>query len=555
MNNERARTAQQIFDDMHRELRAWNEQVPESADRMDPILRILLRLYANQLASIDGKIEHTWEAASRALIKSLCPESLRWPVPAFTVMQAQPKDPVVELDPQTRFFYKEEREEGDAFFFSSLRPEKLLKAELKNIFFAAGERVYDISPLQPESTRISASPQPSAFSGEGASLYASVQYQGNAEDFLDAVVFIQGDKEALQQIRWSKWFPCIDGDFDEDGGFCPGLNRTGGDIFSSGEDVSDWGGLRSSRDLFKPLENNFVIIPGDFATVWRPGLPDRGILGLLKNAGIDLPEEAEKLYWLKIMLPEGGDKSVFRHPVSMDFNCFIAVNRQEKTLFKHTGGNRLVEIEIPDNIDEIVEIDSVSDSQGNDFIPRHQALSGEEKKFYAVIAEGDRLRLLFDFSSRMELPPESITVNYSVTKGTGANGISAGKVTELYENHPGIDSLQNITPVRGAIPAKTDQQVAREVASRLRGRDRAMSLDQIVKWATTFDSRISRVECEKGVMRAPGGLRKCMVVKIFASEKDFYSEDEMNLLRQRLESFLKGRTSVNSQFRVEVIKL
>ncbi|MCD6379022.1 hypothetical protein J7M07_01075 [bacterium] len=554
MNTVKSRTADEIFQDMHRELRVWNDQVPESPERMDPILHILLRLYANQLASIDSKIDQTWESASNALIRSLYPEELRWPVPAYTVMRAEPSDPVVYVDPHTQFFYKEERDEGHNFFFSSLCNEKLLKAELKNIYFAFGNRVYDVSPLKRDSSKVSSPLQSSTISGKDAVLYVALEHQGQADDFTDSILFLRGIDGALEQLRLAKWLPCIDGQFYQDGGFCPGLYGTLNDIFSSRRGIMDWGGLRRSSDLFKPLENSFVIIPKDFVTVWRPGLPDRNFIKTMEECGIDLPEEAEKLYWIKILLPSRGDKSVFQQSFEMNFNCFIAVNRKEKTLFKHTGGNRLVEIEIPESINDIVEIISVADSQGNNFITRHKALDGDEKRFYTVIEENSRLRLFFDFSSEIELPPESITVNYSVTDGTKANGISAGKVSELYENHPGIISLQNITPVSGAIPAKTEEQIVSEVSCRLRGRDRAMTLDQIVNWAKTFDRRILSADCEKGVMRTQGGVRKCVVVKVTVHEKDFYSDDEINLINLRLESFLKARTSINSQFKVEVIK-
>ncbi len=554
MNTEKSRTADEIFQDMHRELRTWNDQVPESPDRMDPVLRILLRLYASQLASIDSRIEQTWKSASNALIKSLYPEELRWPVPAYTVMRAEPSDPVVYVDIHTQFFYKEDRDEGHTFFFSSLRNEKLLKAELKNIYFTFGNRAYDISPLKRDSTKVSSTFQPSAISGKDAVLYVTIEHQGQADDFTDSILFLQGIDGALEQLRWAKWLPCVDGHFYQDGGFCPGLYGTLDDIFSCRGEIMDWGGLRRNSDLFKPLENNFVIIPKDFATAWRSGLPDRDFMKILEECGIDPPEEAEKLYWIKILLPGRGDKSVFQQSFKMNFDCFIAVNKKEKTLFKHTGGNRLVEIEILENINDIVEIISVTDSEGNNFIPRHEALTGDEKRFYTVIEENARLCLFFDFSSEIELPPESITVNYSVTNGTKANGISAGKVSELYESHPGMISLQNITPVSGAIPAKTEEQIVNEVSCRLRGRDRAMTLDQIVNWAKTFDQRILRADCEKGVMRTQGGLRKCVVVKVTVREKDFYSDDEINLINLRLAAFLKARTSINSQFKVEVVK-
>ncbi|MCU0639936.1 MAG: hypothetical protein MUF59_08710 [Candidatus Krumholzibacteria bacterium] len=554
MNSERSKTAEEIFRDMHRELRSWNADIPESPDRMDPILGIMLRLYSSQLASIDKKITDTWTHASNALIKSLNPESLRWPVPAFTVIQAKPVDPVIHVDPQSRFFYKEERDGGKTFFFSSLRTEKLVQAALAGLYFTTGENVHDISPSPSAGTRVSGRMGPSTGTGRDAAVYMAIKHDGPVEDFEDSFIFLRGGDEALKQLRWSRWLPCIDGRFYEEGGFCPGLAGSIDDMFAKGAEALDWGGLRRSGDIFKPLENNFAVIPASFVTPWRRGNPDGAFMKAASAAGIQLPQSPETLYWIRIQLPHGGDKSAFQSPFSADFDCFIAVNRYEQTLFKHTGGNRLVEIEIPDDLDEILEIISVSDSGGRKYVPQHEALTSGESRFYNLMEQKGRLSLWFDFSGRVELPPDSITVNYSVTAGTGANGISAGKIRELYESHPGIESLQNIVPVSGAIPAKSEEQIIAEVSARLRGRDRAMSFEQLTGWVRTFDGRISAAGCEKGVMRTENGVRKCVVVKVTVRSREFYSDDEIELLRARLASFLKSRTSINSQFMVEMVK-
>ncbi len=554
MKGEKPKTADEIFHGMHRELRAWNPDIPESSDRMDPILRIILKLYAGQLEAIDRKIVNTWTVASNALIKSLCPESMRWPVPAFTVMQAEPSDPVIKVDPQTQFFYKEERDDGQTFFFSSLRTEKLLKARLRNLYFTAGDNVHDLSPPPPDGMQVSSRIQPSTFSGRNAAVYMAVEHDGPVDDFEDCIIFLQGNVNLLKQLRWSRWLPCIDGDFYEAGGFCPGAAGTIDDIFSVGGETMDWGGLRRSSDLFKPLEHSFMVIPKDFVTSWRAGDPDKKFLSALERAGHAGPAKEEKLFWIKVLLPSGGDRSVFQSSFRMHFDCFIAVNKYERTLFKHTGGNRLVEIEIPDDLKNILKIISVADSNGRAYIPRHEALNEKDGKFYNLLEQNGRLCLWFDFSSEIELPPDSITVNYSVTAGKDANGISAGKVSELYESHPGIVSLKNIIPVSGAVPAKTEEQIITEISARLRGRDRAMSFDQIVNWTRTFDERITQAECEKGVIVTDGGVRKCVVVKATVREKDFHSADEIELLKTRLGSFLKARTSINSQFKLEIVK-
>ncbi len=554
MDSERSKTAEEIFRDMHRELRSWNSDIPESPDRMDPILGIMLRLYANQLASIDRKITDTWTHASNALVRSLYPESMRWPIPAFTVIQALPTDPVIHVDPQSRFFYKEERDGGKTFFFSSLRSEKLVRATLAKLYFAVGGSVQDISPEGAPEAQVTGRMRPAAGPGSDAAVYMAVRHDGPVEDFENALLFLRGNAEALKQLRWSRWLPCIDGRFYEEGGFCPGLAGSIDDMFSTGGEALDWGGLRRSSDIFKPLEDNFAVIPGSFTTPWRRGNPDDAFLRMADASGAGLPENPENHYWIRIQLPPGGDKSAFQSPFRADFDCFVAVNRYEQTLFKHTGGNRLVEIEIPDEMDDVLEIISVSDSSGRKYVPQHEALTSGESRFYNLMEQKGRMCLWFDFSTRIEMPPDSITVNYSITSGTDANGISAGKITELYENHPGIESLRNIVPVGGAIPAKSEEQIITEVSARLRGRDRAMSFDQLTGWVRTFDGRIAGAGCEKGVMRTENGVRKCVVVRVTVRAREFYSDDEIELLRVRLASFLKARTSINSQFKVEMVK-
>ncbi len=554
MDGEKFKTAEEIFRDMHRELRSWNAEIPESAERLDPILRIMLQLYAGQLASIDRKITDTWTHASNALIRSLYPESMRWPVPAFTVIQAEPSDPVIHVDPQCRFFYKEEREGGRTFFFSTLRTEKLLSAKLRNLYYVAGDEIRDISPASGEGTRVADRIRSAVPAGGAAAVYLAIEHGGPAEDFENALLFLRGSAEALKQLRWSRWLPCVDGRFSEESGFCPGLAGAIDEMLATGGAALDWGGLRRSSDIFRPLENNLVMMPRGFVTPWRRGTPDAAFMKALGEAGAALPESPETLFWIRAQLPSRGDRAAFQAPFRADFDCFIAVNRHEQTLFKHTGGNRLIEIEIPENPDNVLEIISVMDSSGKTYIPQHEALTSDESRFYNMIEQGGRLSLWFDFSSTIELPPDAITVNYSVTAGTLANGISAGKITELYQSHPGVASLRNIVPVAGAVPAKNERQIVAEVSARLRGRDRAMSFDQLIGWVRTFDGRIAEASCEKGVMKTDGGVRKCVVVRAFVKAKEFYSDDEIELLRVRLESFLKARASINSQFKVEILK-
>ncbi len=553
MKQHKARTQQEIFTSMHRELRTWNSEIPESPERLDPILKIILQLHASQLARMDQRIDRLWDIARNSLIRSLYPECKRWPVPAHVVMRCLPADPVVEVDPHTRFFYREKREGGQTFFFSSLRTEKLVKAEVKHVFVKTQSSLIDLSPL-PEDTPPRAEPAVQLAPGESGRVYLGIDFEGNPAVLGKATVFLRGSDEVLKQIRWGQWYPSsTSGQFYDDSRFCPGLTSTIDDVISlNGERAIDWGGFRTTRDMFGRLENHFAILPESFTSTWQPGPAETTLADALASQGIALDSETGQFYWIRIDLSPRGDKRQLSNPLSAYFDAFIAVNKNEMTLFKHTGGNRLVEVELPEDLSNILDITKVVDSTGREYRPVHEIQPDPSHGSYSLEERDNKLVLWFDFSSSLQLPPDSLTVTYNITSGTDANGIEAGHITELYESHPGVESAESLTSTTGAIPAKTEEQVISEVSSRLRNRDRALSFDEIARWALSFDSRIKKATCSNGIERTAHGVRRCVVVEVTIAANDFYSDVEVDLMRDRLGGFLKSRAPVNTQFRVEI---
>ncbi|MEZ5360354.1 MAG: hypothetical protein R3F48_16175 [Candidatus Zixiibacteriota bacterium] len=547
----KSKTQAEIFADMHRQLRAFNNEVPASPDRMDPIMRILMQLYAHQLERIDKRLDDVWDIATQALIRSMCPESMRWPVPAYSILKCEPVDPVVVVDPHTKFFYKEERDRGETFFFSSLRNEKLIHARPVKMYLRIDDTVIDLSPQSMEDMTSTSRIRTTFAGGKNYRIYLGVDYSGAPSELSGARLFLKGDKDVLKQLRWAHWYPGSNmGSTQEDCGFCPGLTSRIEHLFADEKLYVEWGGLRTSAELFKPLENHIVELPEIFSSAWELGPIDSTLKEIATKDGLNI-DDSERLYWIRLDLPEGGDKTKLQSSFEINFNCFIVVNKNELTLFKHTGGNRLVEVELPEHIDTILEISGVTDSSGREYIPRHMAGTSKNQVYTPEEREG-HLVLWFDFSSKLELPPDSITVNYAVTAGTTANGIEPGKITELYENHPGISSAINILPVSGAIPAKSDEQIMTEVAARLRNRDRTLSFDGIVRWARTFDSRILGAQCRNGVERMARGVRRCIVITLTIKKEEFFSDDERELLKLRLAEFLKARSPINTHYRVEI---
>ncbi|MBD3401924.1 hypothetical protein GF420_03435 [candidate division GN15 bacterium] len=548
MSDSRARTPQDIFTAMHRELRSFNRDIPESLDRLDPILKLLMQLYASQLSHIDKRVDHLWDVATAALIKSLYPEAKRWPVPAYTVMHCAPLDPVVETDRQVRFFFQETREGGQMHFFSPQRTEKLINATVKRVLLRSGEQIYDLTPGKADAMNSGGISW-----AERNSIYVAVEYGGNPADMTGSHLFLDGDIAALRQLRWGYWYPSsAAGGFYDDSRFCPALRFDLESLVSPDDSPStNWGGLRDSSHLFSRLENHFVTLPEAFCATWQMGPPEPDLARLLGINGIIIDDGAEQHYWLRIDLPPSGDKSTLARPIDLRFGCVVVTNRNELTLFKHTGDNRLIEIELPDELDSILGITSVTDSTGKTYQPRHQVQSEPVQTSYALEERDGKLVVWFDFTSSMEAPPESLTVTYAVTSGTAANGIGRGEISDLYENHPGIDSAENVLPTTGAVPAKTEQEIIDEVTLRLRARDRALSFPELARWAQTFDKRIKSATCENGIQRTPTGIRRCIDISVAITKEDFCSDDEINLLADRLERFLKSRAPVNTQFQVK----
>ncbi len=550
---QKPRSQQEIFSDMHRDLRIWNPKIAESPERLDPVMKILLELYAHQLSDIDANVRKTWEITKNALIRSMAPGCKRWPVPSFTVMRCQTADAAVTIDPHTRFFYKEKRAGGQTLFFSSVRNEKLLAASVRNIYLRLDSQVYDLSPVTDESAPPKRAVPPGS-DGAGE-LYVAVDYNGPPSELRDALAFMRGDNDALHQLRWGSWNPGAgQGGFYDDCAFCPGLSSDIDDLFHNGGGSIDWGGLRTSMDIFKPLENNFVALTEDFTATWESGPVSEKFAGILAENGLEDPSSEGSFYWIRVDLPPGGDRAALQRDLGMFLDAFVAVNRNELSLFKHTGGSRLIELELPEDLSTILDIVSVTDSSGRSYSPTHRIQDDPEHRYYSIEERGDHLVLWFDFSSFIDQPPDSLTVVYSVTASVGANGIEAGKITELYENHPGITESENLIPTGGAIPAKTEEQIRSEASARLRSRDRALSFAEIGNWARTFDPRIQTAACKNGVERAPRGVRRCVVVTIGVNGEEFVSEDETRLLQDRLGRFLKSRAPVNTQFRVEIDK-
>lgn len=528
------KTKEEIYGEMLKELRFWYPEVPESSDRLDPVIKLLLGSLAHQIEKLSTEIDLTWEKTFKALVRNILVEGQRWPVPAHTVMRCEPTDKVVDIDTSVHFIYKEKKEEGKNFFFTPLFPTKLILSEVRFVLFSDGEEKMS-AQLPAEHV-----------------LYLGIHSEGKSKDFSNTCLFFDTHPDALGQLRWGRWYlSSKEGYFPKQNSFCPGEES---DNFPwEKPSFREWGGLRQSSDLFGNLFNQFFHFPEGYVSNWeRCKIP----ADIQKFVSAGLSEEpasdSQEVFWVKILLPQKGDKSFFKNLQSVYFNSFLAINKRELSTFKFTAGNRLVEIELPEEASQILGIDLVVDSNGREYRGRHTLSSSGDAFKYLTEEKDNRIILWFDFSNFSGNIPNSITVHYSVTLGSQANGIERDQIQQLYESHPGIKSATNVTPTEGGIPAKTPEEITGEISSLLRNRGRAVSFEEVEYWTELFDPRIQKAWCENVVQKGPHGARRGTLVNIKVKANEFYSDSELKLLKWRLINFIKARSLINTQIDINI---
>jgi len=542
------KSKEQIYSELLKEMKYWFPEIPESSDRLDPVLKLFLGTFAHQIENLNQKINSTWNQTFRSLARNVFPEGLRSPVPACTVMKVDPADEILELDSSVQFLYKDEKEDRN-FIFSPLGKVKLMKAEVVLAYYGSGESFFQLIPQAGKGKTDEA--EKGIFPSESAAehtLFIGVKHNGSTQDFSDVPIFFQIDEDALHQIRWGRWFlSSKDGHFFEESSFCPGvLPQQKPEFFNPQKEESVLlGGLRTNADLFRSIADSFFYLPSSYLARWGKCQTPNELQKQTTNSG--------KLLWIKIKLPEKGDKTLFSSLKGVYFNCLLTVNRKDLTLFKYTAGNQLLEVELPEESAAILSIDAVVDSNNRKYQNRLNLPSSKTPFSYTSEERNGRMVLWFDFTDYPGPIPNSISISYSTTFSSLGNGIEAGKIQNLWERHPGIRSVTNILPTTGGMPAKTQEELLSEISSLLCNRGRAVSFEEIENWARLFDPRITSAQCKNVVRKSSQGAFRCTQVNIRVKAVEFYSEDELKLLQKRLEYFLKARSLINVSIEVNII--
>lgn len=550
------KSKEEIFRELIQDARRYWPELPDTQERMDPVLRMLFGAFAYQFETLHVSLQKIKEDIFEALARHLYYDALRFPTPAVTLLKFFPTDAGIEVDELTSLIYTEERgRERRTYHFTPVARLRLARAIPFKLLLLTKDGISDLSQRILEKGILTGNPEifplPREFlerwEKDRIVLFIGFKTEELTKAFTHLNLYVDAPQRTLSLLRWGTWFSSNEeGIFPIEGGEVPG--KATFEITWKTKIPPLIPHHRGVKEFLSDFEDQFFPIKN-----LTPSPLPREIQDLLKERVSDNIGTTEGMAWIKIILPEETTEKSLLEIRGIHTNCIPAINLWHQVHNHLTQGLPLVEITLPDPLSKIYQIEEVRDSSGKVYENRLMASDLRSTYLYTIKEDGDRPCIVLHFEGE-ERVPDRIQITYSVTEDEDANGIEPGLITELYDKrqHPGIESVTNITRSSGGRKAPAREDLLRDFTFLLRNRSRAITSKDLEDLALSFDPRILRVNCEPGVETSPHGARRCIHVKISLGETEFATQGERDLFVKRLQTFLKERSPVNTSIRIIV---
>jgi hypothetical protein len=545
-----SKSKEEIFRELIQDARRFWPDLPDTQERMDPVLKILFGAFACQFESLYSSLNETSEQIFEAMARHMYYDALRSPTPAVTILRFDPTDPGIEIDELTSLIYTEERgREKRPYYFSPVARSHLVQATPAKLFLLKEEGLSDLSPRIQEKGLESKNPQfisipketCNEFCGGRKVLYLGLKTTEGLDVLPDFNLFFDAPEKTLAFLRWGEWIPSdTEGIFSPDGRGVPGKA-----IFDLTWHVKNPPLIphhRSPEDFLSDFEEYFFPVRG-----LVPSYTPRDLQQLLGEKNEEVLESEESLAWLKVILPPEATEGSLLEIRGIHPNCIPAVNLFHQTHTHVTQGLPLVEMTLPDPLTKVYRIDEVRDSEGRVYENRLNASDLQSPLLYSIREDGERPCIVLYFDKDQNVP-ERVQITYSITEGEEANKIEPGLITDLYDKrrHPGIENVTNITRSAGGQSAPTREDLLRGFTHLLRNHSRGITSRDLEDLTLSFDLRIQKAVCEPGVDRGPKGARRCINMRISVGESAFPTQGEKEIFSKRLQTYLKERSPINT---------
>jgi len=508
---------------------------------------MLFKAVAVKLKEVNDRVNDVSETIIKDLACRIFFDGLLHPIPASTVLKFTTGSSMTTVDILTETCWVNTSIHPNVtYYFSPVEAKDLYPVEAVFAFSVRGDSI-DSLWTNPEWERGEEFPRLfekdklSKISEDKDYIYIGLISKGQDDTVPGSDIFIQGSSSLLQYLNWSRWrFTDSNGVFGE--ATVPGRVKI--DKIKKQNNtpqISIWGhSYYPFEHQEEYQENIFDLGEG------RVGPTPSQLKQIFSREGIALLDSLGPIYWIQIESDRAIPLKEIKSFKLAATNCVVALNAHtiRQNYFYHGPGP--MEIMPQNKADEIYEITSLDDNLGRSYSNIYTSGSdgGSEFSFIPRIDE-DTFRLI-------AIPPETgqipdrFSLAYRVTSGETSNGIDPGLLISLYNPHPGVESVINITATRGGTSARNIDDMIKVFPRVLQSSNRAVVPSDFESLAVAFDNRILSARATTGSVERNGVLRGCLRLEVDMGGHDFALVEERSLFLSRLEKFMEMRSPVGT---------
>lgn len=565
---------ERVYNELVDRLRFWGYQVPSGEKSLDPALLLMLKAFAFHAVQTEDRLKQASETVIDTMISNFFLTGLKRPIPAFTMLSCSCSDKRAQIDEDMEFVCRLSGAQERDYSFYPLYSQDVYDIHADVVFFVSGEYFRVLKALEPEISKWEEtlqSPhyramQRSAPPPLGGTLFIGITTGLPLEDIESLQLYTGPDLATGKMLNWVDWRPVSSGKQEEP--FKPGNYHHRLEIFKhldireleiesnfqsrlySSDFLTSGKLLWHFKHYLAPAQG-FALIPGEkLADAEKMILPPKleAKFPQIDFSGIKIPR-----LWLRVDLAKDEKVGDLRNFRFFDTNTFPVINRRKHHRNKYSMGQPVLEVSLfeyagddPANSPEkLFSIDRVWDSSENEYSSHLDMSAYGRPRKYMVVEEENDLKIKFDFVPTNADPPDFVVVEYSMTEGSGGNGIGAEVDFNLVKPHPQIRGIRNLITSSGGSDARSTQEIKHLTGFFLRNHGVALSEGEIEYLARNFDDRIEEAKATRGVGRSRGGLVPSVLVSVRLKSDLKISDDERRYLIQRLGEYLDSYTPLN----------
>lgn len=543
-------TQEEILERMFNDARRIWPDFSTSPQQMDPVIHMMFKAMSSRLKEVNDSIGNISEMIIRDLACRIFFDGLLHPIPTSTILKYTTGPSQTTIDHSTEACWTNTAVKPSVTFYLSpaesktLLPIEAVTALAKN---ADGAHVLWTDPQWSGKNHLLVdfdSANVESNIDEKDCIYIGLKLNSDEVRFPAANLFIMSSPELLGIMRWGRWrFTTSSGVFSK-----PDLTVTENlkniDSKKVNPEISLWGHNYFPHEHIEEYSDYFFDIPKG-----EVGAPPPEMRQSFSNQELTFWENFEPLYWIKIESDMRISSDLIKSFELAATNCLVAINShlQKQNFFYHGPGAMSFQLQSPAK--EIYEIINITDNRGRQYSNVYGATAEVDAgcRFLPRV-DKDQLRLMI-IPPEEGTDPDRFSVEFKTSTGQAANGITAGNIDSLYNPHPGIETVINLTTTKGGVNARTFDDMLAAFPHVLRSHNRAITASDYESLAVTYDNRVEFAKAALGSTIRNGVVLRCVSLEVNVGKHKFEPAEESKLFLTRLQIFLEARSPMGTVVR------